>query len=133
MPTPTPAQSERTTSFDLVLPPDPELLRVVRLVASGLASLTALGLDDVEEIRVAADELVATLIRASGGGPVTVTFALTPEGVSITGSTRRDGATEFSLDPLTDRILSEVATSHEWRTEGDEVHGRIDHAVPAPS
>lgn len=132
MPTPTPAQSERTTSFDLVLPPDPELLRVVRLVASGLASLTALGLDDVEEIRVAADELVATLIQASGGGQVTVTFALTPEGVSITGSTRA-GAAEFSLDPLTDRILSEVATSHEWRTEGDEVHGRIYHAVPAPS
>ena len=123
-------QSERTTSFDLVLPPDPELLRVVRLVASGLASLTSLDLDAVEEIRVGADELVATLIQASAGDPVTLTFALTSSGVTISGSTRMAGADSWELDPLTDRILSEVATSHEWRVEGDQVLGRIDHLVP---
>lgn len=130
MPSPTEA-SERTTSFDLVLPPDPDLLRVVRLVASGLASLTALDLDSVEEIRVAADELVATLIQASSGGPVTVQFALTPAGVTITGTTTTDGS-PFDLDPLTDRILNEVATSHEWHAEGDQVRGQIEHAVPTP-
>jgi hypothetical protein len=124
-------ESERTTSFDLVLPPDPELLRVVRLVASGLASLTALDLDAVEEIRVGADELVATLIQASDGSPVTLTFALTSSsGVTISGSTRAAGAGEWVLDPLTERILSEVATSHEGRVDGDQVLGRIDHLVP---
>jgi hypothetical protein len=46
------------TSLQLVLPGDPQLLRIVRLVASGLASLTELGLDAVEEVRAAADELV---------------------------------------------------------------------------
>lgn len=128
---PTADQAQRTTSFDLVLPPDPELLRVVRLVASGLASLTPLDLDAVEEIRVAADELVATLIQASGGGPVTVSFALTRAGVSVTGSTHMDPATDFELDPLTDRILNEVATSHEWSTEGLQLRGHIQHEVPA--
>ena len=37
------------TSLQLVLPADPQLLRIVRLVASGLASLTDLGVDAVEE------------------------------------------------------------------------------------
>lgn len=118
-----------TTSFELLLPPDPELLRVVRLVASGLASLTALDLDAVEEVRVAADELVATLMKASDGGQVRVSFAVTGDGVAISGTTRT-AASDFSPDPLTERILGEVASDHTWSTEGNEVSGRILHAVP---
>jgi hypothetical protein len=125
-------QSTRTTSFDLVLPPDPELLRVVRLVASGLASLTDLDLDAVEEVRVAADELVATLMQASDGSSVTVSFAVTPDGLTISGATRRSAAAAFSPDPLTERILGEVATSHAWHSEGQDLRGQIDHALPTP-
>lgn len=129
---PTTGQTSRTTSFDLVLPPDPDLLRVVRLVASGLASLTPLDLDAVEEVRVAADELVATLMQASDGGPVTVSFAVTAEGLVISGTTGRAVATDFVPDPLTERILDEVATTHAWQSQGGEVFGRIEHALPEP-
>ena len=130
MSSPTTGQSAVTTSFDLVLPPDPELLRVVRLVASGLASLTPLDIDAVEEVRVAADELVATLMQASDGGPVTVSFAVTNEGLVISGTTGRAVTADFSPDPLTERILDEVATSHAWQSQGGEVYGRIEHTVP---
>ena len=102
-------------------------------MASGLASFTALDLDAVEEVRVGADELVATLIQASGGDPITLHFALTESGVSIAGSTRMAGASDFTVDPLTERILNEVASSHEWTIDGDRVEGRLDHSVPAPS
>lgn len=129
---PSTRQSERTTSFELVLPPDPDLLRVVRLVASGLASLAPLDLDAVEEVRVAADELVSTLMQASDGGPVTVSFAVNGEGLAITGTTARAVTSDFEPDPLTERILDEVATSHAWHSEGGEVQGRIEHAVPGP-
>jgi hypothetical protein len=127
----TPASNDATTtatSFDLVLPPDPDLLRVVRLVASGLASLTALGIDAVEGVRVAADELVSTLIQASDGGPVTVTFELGGTALVIRGRTQlADSA--FALDPLTDRILDAVVTSHEWSTEGGSVEGRVEQSL----
>jgi hypothetical protein len=127
----TPAANDATTtstSFDLVLPPDPDLLRVVRLVASGLASLTALGIDAVEGVRVAADELVSTLIQASDGGAVTVTFELGGSALVIRGRTQlADGA--FALDPLTDRILDAVVTSHEWSTEGGSVEGRVEQSL----
>jgi hypothetical protein len=121
--------TEITTSFDLVLPPDPELLRVVRLVASGLASMTSLGLDAVEGVRVAADELVATLIQASSGSPVTVTFELQRTQLTIRGRTASDPATGFELDPLTDRILDTVVSSHAWATADGELVGRIDQTL----
>lgn len=127
MPSPSSAQSARTTSFDLVLPPDPELLRVVRLVASGLASLTSLDLDAVEEVRVAADELVSTLMQASSGGPVTVSFAVGDDVLTVSGTTQRAHQAPFEPDPLTERILDEVATGHSWRAEGFEVSGLIEH------
>jgi hypothetical protein len=127
VPDPT-TEAQRTTSFDVVLPPDPELLRVVRLVASGLASFTDLGLDGVEAVRVAADELVSTLIQGSDGTAVTVHLATEPERLTIEARTTVDAAS-FSVDPLTDRILDEVATSHEFRVDGAEAIGRIDVAL----
>lgn len=124
-------QTQISTSFDLVLPPDPELLRVVRLVASAVASLTSLPIDGVEGLRVAADELVSTLIQASAGGPITVTFDRDADRIAIVGHVQVDPAGSFALDPLTDRILDTVVTSHAWETRADEVHGRVEQSLTA--
>jgi hypothetical protein len=121
--------TETTTSFDLVLPPDPELLRVVRLVASGLASMAPLGLDAVEAVRVAADELVATLIQASDGGPVTITFSISHAALSIRGRVPLVAGAPFELDPLTERILDTVASSHVWQTEDGQLLGQVDQTL----
>src|SRR5690606_24264795 len=95
-------KTQTKTSFDLVLPPDPELLRVVRLVASGVASLRPLDLDAVEAVRVAADELVSALVQASDGSPVTVTFELSEGTLTIRGRART-ASPDAGLDPLTER------------------------------
>lgn len=129
MPIPTATDLQASTSFDLVVPADPELLRVVRLVASGLASFTDLSLDSVEALRVAADELVSTLVQASAQ-EVTIRFAITADALVIAASTTLADAAHFELDPLADRILDEVATSHTFAVEGDQLTGRIDIALP---
>src|SRR3546814_8575761 len=102
-----------STELEIVVPADARLLRVLRLVASGVASLGSLSLDAVEEVRVAVDELGATLIGASNGAPLTVRFQLDADQLCVEGSTevRSSG---MEVDPLTDRILDAVATSHEW-------------------
>lgn len=124
---------ESVISLQLVMPPDPRLLRVVRLVASGVASLGNLDLDAVEEVRVASDELVAALIEASDGGSVTVTFELAGAALCVDGSTTLPLAGELSVDPLTDRILDAVASSHEWRTSEGHAHGHIERSLdPSP-
>jgi hypothetical protein len=114
------------TELQIVVPADPRLLRVLRLVASGVASLGSLSLDGVEEVRVAVDELGATLIGASGGAPVTVRFELDADTLCVEGSTELLTATDLDVDPLTDRILDAVATSHEWTTEGRVARCRIE-------
>ncbi len=111
--------STAVTSLQLVLPADPQLLRIVRLVASGLASLTELGLDAVEEVRAAADELVSSLMAASGGGAVTLTLSLKGDRLRLEATAPLPPGGALDVDPITDQILDKVATSHEWsQTDG---------------
>jgi hypothetical protein len=108
------------TSLQLVLPADPQLLRIVRLVASGLASLSDLGLDAVEEVRAAADELVSTLMEASGGGDVTLSLSLEADRLRLEASAPLAAGASLTVDPITDQILEKVASSHSWH-EADGV------------
>jgi hypothetical protein len=115
----------------LELSADPRLLRILRLVASGMASLGEFDLAAVEEARVAVDELGATLIAASTGGLISLTFELTDGLLCIEGRTDLGNGKELEVDPLTDRILDVVATHHEWSTDGGVARGRIEKAAPA--
>jgi hypothetical protein len=116
-----------TTTMQLVVPPDPQLLRIVRLVASGLASLGPLDLDAVEEVRVAADELVSTLMEASDGAPVRLELSINADTLSLEASTAVSG--ELTVDPMTDRILDNVSTRHEWRTVDGQAHGLVERSL----
>jgi hypothetical protein len=118
-----------TTSLKLVLPPDPQLLRVVRLTASGLASLTPLPVDAVEEVRAAADELVSTLMESSGGDPVVLELTLTDGTLRMEASTPLAPGQSLTVDPMTDRILDEVATSHEWSEDEGVARGVVERAL----
>ena len=115
-----------STHLQLSLPPDPRLLRVLRLVASGVASLGQLDLAAVEEVRVAVDELGSTLIAASTGSPIEITVELTDTALRIEGSTALADGAELEVDPLTDRILDVVASTHEWSSVDGRAQGRFE-------
>ena len=117
------------THFELSLPPDPRLLRILRLVASGLASLGQFDLSAVEEVRVAIDELGSTLIAASAGGPVAFKLELTATALRVEGTTALAPGAELQVDPLTDRILGVVATSHEWTTANGVARGLFESSL----
>jgi hypothetical protein len=114
------------TTLHLSLPPDPRLLRVLRLVASGVASLGEFDLAAVEEVRVAVDELGSTLINASTGEPIEISFELTDNVLRVDGRTPLGDGRDLEVDPLTDRILDVVATTHEWRSDDGVARGRIE-------
>jgi hypothetical protein len=115
-------------SLKVELTPDPRMLRILRLVGSGVASLGEFDLAAVEEVRVAVDELGATLIGASTGGAIEITFELTDGVLRIDGRTDLGSGADLEVDPLTDRILDVVATTHEWGTTDGVAHGRIEKA-----
>jgi hypothetical protein len=77
---------------------------------------------------VAVDELGATLIGASTGGAIEITFELTDGVLRIDGRTDLGSGADLEVDPLTDRILDVVATTHEWGTTDGVAHGRIEKA-----
>ncbi len=116
----------------LELSPDPRLLRILRLVASGVASLGDFDLAAVEEVRVAVDELGATLIGASTGEPIELSFAMAEGTLCVEGRTNLGTGAELEVDPLTDRILDVVATVHEWSSEGGVALGRFEKAPSSP-
>lgn len=118
------------TSLQLRMPADPQLLRVLRLVGSGLASLGQLDLVATEEVRVAVDELGAALISMGDGGPIDLTFDLTPIALRVEGTTTHPAGATVEVDPLTDRMLSVVATSHEWSVQDGHATGRLEKALP---
>ena len=116
----------------LELSPDPRLLRVLRLVASGVASLGEFDLAAVEEVRVAVDELGATLISASTGGADRAHLRAGRRHPLRRGPHRPRHGAELEVDPLTDRILDVVATRHEWSSAGGVAHGRFEKS-PSPA
>ncbi|MBA2438562.1 MAG: anti-sigma regulatory factor [Acidimicrobiia bacterium] len=104
----------------LVMPAAPELLRVARLTAAGLASRLGFSFDEVEDVKIAVDELCFALVGTKGmEGTLTLVYQLQADSLVIEGTGDFPGqdvrATTGELSTL---ILSAVVDSHEV-TDGD--------------
>jgi serine/threonine-protein kinase RsbW len=97
----------------LVVPAEPGLSRVVRLAASGLASLTGFNVDEIEDIKIAVSEVVMTLVEHGDGAPVELDFAARDDAFVVRGRTLVD-----TFDPddpdleLSRMVLDEVCREH---------------------
>ena len=91
-------------TISITIPASPEYLHVVRLVAAGLASRISFTLEDIEDLKIAVDELCAYITGPQGrSGRLQVSFALREDGIRIKGTGRysepyevRTELTEFS-------------------------------------
>lgn len=110
-----------TTPIELALPGDSRFMRLARLVASGVATTCGLPLEEVEDFRVAVDEVCATLIEAGGGHPIRLSFTAYDGRLVVTGVTEdvdQYGPDEDRL-ALSRQILDVIAESHSFaRTDG---------------
>ena len=100
-------------SISIKIPASPEYLQVVRLVAAGLATRLSFTLEDIEDLKIAVDELSAYITGAHGrSGTLAVTFTLYDGRIQIEGTGKytegydvRTELTEFSrmiLETVTD-------------------------------
>src|SRR5919106_1776765 len=91
------------------IPAAPQYLHVVRLVAAGLASRMRFTIDDIEDLKIAVDELAAYVTGSQGrDGILEIKFVVGDDRIQIQGTGKFDGAvkirtdlTEFSRQLLT--------------------------------
>ncbi len=71
----------------LRVPAQPTLSRVLRLAASGLASLGAFSVDEIEDIKIAVSEVLIALIEHGDGNPVDIEFVIDEGAFTVRGRT----------------------------------------------
>lgn len=104
----------------LVMPADPEFLRLARVTAMGLASRLSFTIDEIDDLRIAIDELIFGLIGTKGrDGSVRMTYRLDPDGLEVRGMGEFvDTGTPPGLSDLSELILDAVADEHELSVAG---------------
>ena len=108
----------------LTIPAALEFVRIARLVASGVASRVGFDVDEIEDLRVAVDELSSVLVEVARDEQLELAFTPNPKGIEIEGRTRIDGAREPAVDELTKQILAVVVDEYGVETQSGEARFR---------
>src|SRR3954447_2162534 len=105
------------------MPASPQLLRVARLTAAALASRLGFSFDEIEDVKIAVDELCFALVGSKGrDGTLTITYRLGDHALQIDGAGVFNGdASESTPAPsdLSAQILAAVVDEHEISRDGD--------------
>lgn len=109
------------------MPATPELLRVARLTAAGLASRLGFSFDEIEDVKIAVDELCFALVGTKGReGSLTLVYQLQADSLVIEGTGDFPSqAAEPLTTELSSLILSAVVDDHEVRDGDGTTHFRL--------
>ena len=110
---------ESSDEVRLAVPAMPEFLRLARVTASGLASRLGFSFDEVEDLRLAIDELCYSLIGRGRAGTVELRYVVLPEALEVEGRGAFDGGgPQPVLTELSERILDALVDEHELSADG---------------
>jgi len=116
-----------TGAIELNLPADVRLVRLARLVASGVATAAGMDVEEVEDLRIAVDELCAALVEGGDGSALALRFDLRDREVDVDGSTGSAGIDRLDEQriALSRQILEVVVDSHEVVAEDGTLRVRL--------
>ena len=105
-----------------------EYIRLARLVASGLAAQMNFTLDDIEDLRIAVDELCSALVEAAADRTSTVTVVFRIEGHQI--HMEADVPTvptnsSYVMDNISAHILRAAVDRHELEQAAERLVARM--------
>jgi hypothetical protein len=114
-----PDQAPPATVVTMTIPARHEFVRLARLTAAALGNQAGFDVDEIEDLRIAVDELMCVLIDGTDGSPaVWVSFALTNGSVSVEG--RAPVVREVGVPRLVREILGVVVDSYDVRADDGE-------------
>lgn len=121
--------------IELTLPATASLVRIARLVASGVATTAGFDLDELEDLRIAVDEVCATLLEGGTGAPFSLCFRMTSDGVEVTGTTTAGADTQLDTErfALSRQILRAVVDEHTVSQTGPELRVHMQKRRSSPS
>ena len=101
--------------IELSLPASSRYMRLARLMASGVATSSGLPLEEVEDFRIAVDELCSTLIEMGEGQPIHLSFEMAQDALVVhaTTPTTRTAAIDDERLTLSRQILDVVTDGHD--------------------
>ncbi|MDO8363461.1 MAG: ATP-binding protein, partial [Actinomycetota bacterium] len=109
--------------IEVVVPPDPALSQVLRLAASGIATLAGFTVTEIERITVAVSEVLIALIEHGGGAPINVHLDVDGRAFNVRA---RTSAAAFEPEhpdlQLSRMVLADVSDDHGIAIVGDEAH-----------
>jgi hypothetical protein len=109
----------------LTVPGHPAYLRLARLAAADTGARAGLSIGDLEDLRIAVDELAYALIGDErSGAPLTLRFLAADGMVEIEGTCAARGAAP-ELGSLARTIIDVIADEHELGDDGDTRHFRL--------
>lgn len=107
------AVAEPIGPVEVRIPPDPSLSQVLRLAASGMATLAGFTVDEIEKIKVAVSEVLIALIEHGGGAPIDVHLEVDGHLFNVRA---RTAVAEFDPEHpdlhLSRTVLADVADEH---------------------
>ncbi|HEY6533683.1 MAG TPA: hypothetical protein VIY72_15345 [Acidimicrobiales bacterium] len=109
----------------LVIPARARFLRLARLTAAGIAGDLGFGLDAIEDLRVAVDEVCAALIDGvDGDTELELVYQATSDGLVIEGTCTNGGGVP-ELHPVARELLAMTADDYSIYAAGDAVSFRL--------
>ncbi len=107
----------REDAVRLSVPVALEYLRIIRLTGSGVASRLGFDVEEIENFRVALDELASMAIEVAAPGMLELTFFTTDSELHVTGRAPVADGAEVGVEALTAQILKAVIDDYELRTD----------------
>jgi serine/threonine-protein kinase RsbW len=111
----------------MAVPATPEFLRLARVTAAGLASRLGFTFDDVDDLRLAIDELCFALIGAKGRqGTVQLRYVVSGDVLEVVGSGQfEDAGPAPKLNDFSAQILDALVDEHELSTADGQPRFRL--------
>jgi hypothetical protein len=110
-------QELREEAVRLSVPAALEYVRIVRLTGSGVASRLGFDIEEIENFRVALDELASMAIDAASGGELEMSFSTTESELRVEGRAPVAAGVDVAVESLTAQILKAVIDDYDLRVE----------------
>jgi hypothetical protein len=103
---------------EVTLPCSNRFIVLARLVASGVAALCGMVLDEIDDFRLIVDEICTALVEIDGGAALHLTFRRAGSTLVVEASTASARELDDRRLALSDQILDRLADWHQRRQEG---------------